>query len=235
METLWLTKLILAHLLTDFILQPKKWVEERMQHHFTSKYLYIHTTITAMVAWAFIGWEHWSVALAILVTHTIIDGWKSYQKSEAKYFLVDQLLHLFVIAVCWWITFYDMSDLKLNWNDFTENTTLLIHITAFTFLTFPCAILIGQLTSKWRSKLGKQKAEDLENAGRWIGIIERSIILVLVSLHQFEAIGLLIAAKGVIRFSDTERSEQKTEYLLIGTMISFSLAIITGLMVHHLT
>jgi hypothetical protein len=45
---------------------------------------------------------------------------------------------------------------------------------------------------------------------------------------------LLVAAKGVIRFADSDRTERKTEYLLIGTLISFSLAIITGLVVQRL-
>lgn len=233
MESIWLTKLLLAHLLTDFILQPKAWVNDRMKHHFASRYLYIHTMLTAMIAWFFIGWAYWLVVLIIFVTHTVIDGWKSYQTGEVKFFLIDQLLHLLVIAGCWWFTFYDFSDLQFAWQGFTENTSLLIHITGFTFLTFPCSILIGQLTSKWRNKL--DKAEDLEDAGKWIGIIERSTILVLVLLSQYEAIGLLIAAKGVIRFSDNERTEKKTEYLLIGTLLSFGLAIVTGLIVNNLT
>ena len=231
MDTIWLTKLILAHLLTDFVLQPKAWVNHRIQHRFGSKYLYIHTLMTAVVAWLFIGWSYWLTALVILVSHTIIDGWKSYQKTETRFFLVDQLLHLLIIFLCWWFTFYDYKDLQLTWKELTGNPSVLVHITAFTFITLPCSILIGQLTTQWRSKLGKDKAEDLANAGKWIGIIERCVILVFVLLNQYEAIGLLIAAKSIIRFSDNERSEQKTEYLLIGTMISFSLAILTGLIV----
>jgi hypothetical protein len=232
METIWLTKLILAHLLTDFLLQPKAWIEHRREHHFSSKYLYLHTLITALFAWTFIGWQYWEVAIIILTTHTLIDGWKSKQKNSARYFLVDQLLHILVILACWWFTFYNFSDLKINWQKFTENAYLLTHITAFIFVTIPCSILIGELTNPWRNKLNK--ANDLANAGKWIGIIERCIIMVLVLLNQYEAIGLLIAAKSILRFSDNERSEQKTEYLLIGTMISFSLAILTGLVVTKL-
>ncbi len=229
METIWLTKLFLAHLLTDFLLQPKSWVEHRMQYRLASPYLYIHTLITAFVAWMFIGWSYWPTAIVVFLTHTLIDGWKSYQKREVRIFLVDQLMHILVILGCWWFTFYDVNTLKLTWQQFARDPSFLIHITAFTFVTFPCSILIGQLTTTWRSKL--DKAEDLANAGRWIGIIERCVILVFVLLHQYEAIGLLIAAKSVIRFTDNERSQQKTEYLLIGTMISFSLAILTGLIV----
>lgn len=229
MATLWLTKLILAHLLTDFILQPGAWVKDRMQRHFASPWLYVHTLLTAFVALVFIGWTYWPVAIIILVTHTLIDGWKSYQPAQVQPFLIDQSLHLLVILACWWFSFHTINELVALWVQTSKNEWALIHLTAFVFLSYPAAILIGQLTSKWRNKL--DKAKDLEDAGKWIGIIERSIILVLVLLNEYQAIGLLIAAKGVIRFSDNERTEQKTEYLLIGTLISFSLAIITGLLV----
>lgn len=229
MATIWLTKLILAHLLTDFIFQRGKWIEERRDLHFRSPNLYTHTLLTAGVSWCFIGWEYWPVALVIFISHTIIDGWKSYQEDEPKYFLIDQALHLLIILGCWWFTFYDFAILRQDWMAFSQNTSLLIKITAFVFLSFPCGYLVGQLTKKWSYAMDKTGA--LDNAGKWIGIIERMIILVLVLEGQFEAIGLIIAAKGIIRFNETNRTERKTEYLLIGTLISFSIAIVTGLIV----
>src|SRR5690242_17964502 len=109
MEILWLTKLILAHLLTDFILQPTKWIEDRNKNHYRSAYLYLHTTITAFVAWLFIGWQYWPIALIIWITHTLIDIWKSYRPDQPKYFLLDQLFHIAIIAGSWWFTFYDWA------------------------------------------------------------------------------------------------------------------------------
>ena len=104
---------------------------------------------------------------------------------------------------------------------------ILIFITAYVFVSFPAGILIGQLTKKWREQIADAPA--LGNAGKWIGIIERIVILTLVFNHQYEAIGLLIAAKSLLRFSEANRPEIKTEYLLIGTLISITLAILTGL------
>jgi len=68
---LWLTKLMLSHLLTDFILQPTKWVEDRSKKHFASTKLYWHGLMTAALAYIFIGWAYWLVALIIFVTHTL--------------------------------------------------------------------------------------------------------------------------------------------------------------------
>ena len=227
--TIWLTKLLLSHFLTDFLLQRTKWVEERKKDHFASPYLYLHTIITAVVAWFFIGFSYWLVAIIIFVTHTIIDGLKSFAPDKPKFFLIDQGLHLIVIIACWWFTFYDFSDLKLNWNEISNDTDLWVKITAYFFISWPCGFLIGQLTQKWRANL--PNSEGLENAGKWIGIIERVIILTLALYNQYEAVGLLIAAKGIIRFNENDRTEQKTEYLVIGTLISILLAIITGLIV----
>ncbi len=73
------------------------------------------------------------------------------------------------------------------------------------------------------------EAENLASAGKWIGIVERTIILIFVLYGQYSAIGLLVAAKGIIRFNEKDRQEIKTEYLVIGTLMSIALAIVTGL------
>ena len=87
--TIWLIKLLLSHLLTDFVLQPTGWVLQRKERHFSSPYLYLHGLITAVLAWVFIGWKYWGVALIILISHVLIDTWKSYQKEKISYFLID--------------------------------------------------------------------------------------------------------------------------------------------------
>ncbi len=223
---IWLTKLVLAHLITDFILQPTKWIKSRNEKHFSSGYLYLHGLTTALVALLFIGYTYWAVVLVILVTHILIDGWKSYRPEKTKYFLIDQALHLTVILGCWYFTFLHPEDIRSAWQQINNRNTWVL-LTSFIFLTRPCGILIGQLTQKWRAQI--PDADSLGNAGKWIGIIERIIILVLVLNHQYASVGLLITAKSLLRFNEPNRLEVKTEYLLIGTLISFSIAILTGI------
>lgn len=231
-EIIWLTKLILAHLLTDFILQPKKWIDDRKAKHFYSGYLYLHALITAFLAWALIGWQYWLIAIIIFVTHTLIDVWKSYQDDKPRYFFIDQVLHLLVIIGCWYFTFYESSDIETSWENINSSADFWLVLTAFIFLSLPTGFMIGELTKKWST--GLINSDALVNGGRWIGIIERLLILILVLQNQYEAIGLLIAAKSIIRFSESDRPEQKTEYLLIGTLISVGLAIVTGIVVTKL-
>ena len=88
-ELTWLIKLLLSHLLADFIFQPKIWVSERQQKHFRTYTLYLHGAIAALLAWVLTGWQYWYFALIIFITHILIDGWKSYRPVTVIYFLVD--------------------------------------------------------------------------------------------------------------------------------------------------
>ncbi|NLR93576.1 DUF3307 domain-containing protein [Flammeovirga agarivorans] len=72
----------------------------------------------------------------------------------------------------------------------------------------------------------------LQDAGQWIGILERILILTFVLNGDLKSIGFLLTAKSVFRFGDLKggKDRQMTEYILIGTLISFGLAIFAGLM-----
>lgn len=227
---LFLIKLILAHLLTDFVLQPRAWVEDRNQNHFASVKLYWHVLLTAAVAYVFTGWQYWLAALIIFVTHLLIDGWKSYRPQRIRYFLIDQLLHLAVILGCWLLTFGDAAFFRQLRQGLHMDVHSWVLLAAFVFVTNPAGILIGVLTSEWSKKIDDPE-NSLVNAGKWIGIAERIIVLILVLQNQYSAIGLLVAAKGIIRFSEKDRQEVKTEYLVIGTLLSIGIAIVTGLAV----
>jgi Flp pilus assembly pilin Flp len=233
---IWLAKLVFAHLLSDFILQPAKWVEERQRKHFASGKLYLHGLITGIVALIVLGPEYWLTVAAVTTTHIIIDGWKSYQPDKAIYFLLDQALHLAVILICWWMAFFTIDDLLFCYNRLSGNTRFWIIATSYLFLSFPAGIMIGKFTKRWQDQIREAAAEisALADAGKWIGILERTIILTLILQEQYGAIGLLIAAKSILRFNQTNSQEARTEYVLIGSLISIGLAIVTGILVQYI-
>jgi hypothetical protein len=76
----------------------------------------------------------------------------------------------------------------------------------------------------------------LAEAGKWIGIFERILIFTFVITNEYAAIGLLIAAKSILRFNETkkESARKESEYIIIGTLISFSFAILTGLLIKQI-
>lgn len=71
--------------------------------------------------------------------------------------------------------------------------------------------------------------KELENAGKVIGIVERFMALGLILAGQYGAVGLIIAAKSILRFN----SPQKNEYILVGTLLSFGCAIMIGLLINQ--
>jgi hypothetical protein len=232
-EPIWLIKVLLAHLLTDFVLQPKGWIEDRQKNHFASPKLYLHGLLTGIIALLFAGISYWPAVLVIMITHILIDGWKSYQKESIVYFVIDQCLHVAVILGCWYFYFLSPENIKTFLLKINISQHFWILSIAVVFLTAPAGILIGQLTKVWREKI--VNPESLANAGKWIGIIERLIVFLFVLLGQYAAISLLIAAKGIIRFNEKDRPEVKTEYLVIGTLMSIGIALVIGIAVKKLS
>lgn len=232
MITLWLIKIFCAHMITDFILQPGSWVEKRNALHFKSPELVYHAMLTAFLAFAFTGFTSWIVLVGILVTHYFIDLWKSYRPSTIFYFLIDQFLHILVILTMAFVLFPGVMcqyarDLFLI---LTTDNVFWTFVIAVLFITYPVGIMIGLMTKRWRLQIESTGA-GLGNAGKWIGILERLIIFVLVVFNQYAAIGLLTAAKSILRYGDTKDAPEKTEYVLIGTLISLMIAIAVGMLV----
>lgn len=228
----WLIKLLAAHLLTDFVLQPKKWVTARREKHLVAKEFWWHIVLTTLVATWFTNFDTWWVAIAIFITHGLIDWWKSYREESMLYFGIDQVLHLLVIFLIWQCRFTDFVE-PLKWMKvYHFIPQFWVIALGAIFLTSPVGIMIGMGTKQFREKIEKHGEQSLENAGTWIGVLERIVIFFLVLIGQYEAIGLLLAAKSIIRLREGE--QKMSEYVLIGTLLSISVAIVTGYIVSKL-
>jgi hypothetical protein len=231
-EILILLKIAVAHILTDFPLQPGGWVKSRKEKRLFSPYLYIHGLVTGMVILIFLGFDQgWKPALFIMIFHLLIDLWKSYQKNNLSAFLLDQFFHLIIIIAAW-LLFFTGFDKILSLFDFLfDRTSLWILVFAFLFVIWPSGLIVNFATRRWRLETNEPDSDKgLYRAGQFIGILERILILIFILLHHFEAIGFLIAAKSVFRFGEIRDFTRKAEaeYILVGTLISFTLAIITG-------
>ena len=82
------------------------------------------------------------------------------------------------------------------------------------------------------SRIYMATGNELPNAGKLIGILERLLTLTFILIQQYEAVGFLIAAKSILRYRDDDTL--KTEYVLIGTMLSFGMAVVIGILIHAL-
>lgn len=66
------------------------------------------------------------------------------------------------------------------------------------------------------------------NRGRLIGTLERVLLFAVVIAGSYEALGFIVAAKGLIRSREFELSRDMTEYFLIGSLSSVLIALATG-------
>jgi hypothetical protein len=71
------------------------------------------------------------------------------------------------------------------------------------------------------------------NRGRVIGLLERVLIYAFVLSGQFGAIGFTLAAKGFTRFKELE-NRGFAEYVLIGTLLSSSIAMAAGVWIKRM-
>ncbi|NEU08232.1 DUF3307 domain-containing protein [Flavihumibacter sp. R14] len=228
-ETSILLKLLIAHFLTDFVLQPTHWITDRKTKKWRSGKLYYHALVTAAVAYVLTGlWNLWWLPIYVFTTHFLIDLWKSYRPAKISYFLIDQLLHLITIVVLWLIIVDRWGATGVLLSRLYSDPKVLVVSAAYIFITWPMGIMVGLATERWREEAGAN-AEGLARAGMWIGFFERFLILTFILIDQYTAVGLLIAAKSILRFNDKEgNTQKKTEYVLIGTLMSFAISVLLG-------
>ncbi len=227
-----LAQLLLAHLLGDFLLQPTSGVQQKEVKKWRSPFLYLHAVIhfglIMLITW---HTSMWLPAIIIAGTHLLIDGAKlQFQQEQTRtiWFIVDQALHLLVIVLVWLLMMEPEVEVS-----FPLDPDFWYVLTGAVFLSVPGSIIISLLLSPYSKFTGETSGDSLPNAGKYIGILERLMTFLFILLGQWAAIGFLMAAKSIFRFGDLTNAKDRklTEYILIGTLLSFGLAIVTGLLV----
>lgn len=217
--------LVLAHLVADFALQTNKICKNKAEKKWRSSYHYGHAVVVFVLSW-FIVYDlrFWWCAAVIGVSHFAIDMWKSYRPEKVLWFASDQIFHLLVLI-----------GISLMWNNnnvwsipFGVYSEYIAMAVAFLACWKPANILIKLILKHYSVNMPEDNANGF-NAGALIGIIERWLILIFVWMQRYEALGLLIAAKSIIRYSEKETT--RTEYVLAGTLLSIFIAVVLGIAV----
>lgn len=232
-ETVILLQLLLAHVLTDFVLQPNSWIRHKREHKIKSTYLFLHALIAGVLTYVFLqDWDSWGVPLFIAISHYFIDLWKlNSNKDNLVYFLLDQFFHLIMILLAWLYLIEGFQNIGGYFENLGNNTSVLAVLIGYLLVIFPAGFVIGKATERWQKEIDSVFGEtSLKAAGRYIGIFERVLVLTFILAGNFSAIGFLIAAKSILRFGDKSESgaRKQTEYVLIGTLMSFAVAILIG-------
>lgn len=229
-----LLALLMAHLGGDFLLQGKAWVRSKKNLQHRSPALYKHAGVHVLLSLValLLTQQPWGAAVAgalvIGATHLGIDIVKSHLPEHLGYFLLDQALHVLVLLSVWvWLSepWAALTALGL-WLLRPETLLTLI---AYLLITRPLSILIALVMRRWSAQV--DNSSTLADAGARIGMLERFLVLTFVLAGEWTPIGFLLAAKSVLRFGDLreDRDRKLTEYVLLGTMLSFSLTLMLGL------
>lgn len=232
-------QLFLAHILGDFILQPDGWVREKELRKARSTRLLLHGLVhfaLILLVTLDIRWIPWALVIAGL--HVVVDAVKlqfQQERTRRVWFFMDQAAHLLVLAVVVLL----VQKPTILWHTFPKKEVLVL-LTAVLLLLKPASVVIKLILSKWApaTEIRSEKIEtpSLMHAGMMIGYLERLLIFIFIFYGQWGAIGFLVTAKSVFRFSDLKLGQDRklTEYILIGTLLSFGLAILVGLMASFL-
>ncbi len=225
------------HVLGDFYFQSNRLAENKAKKF---QYVLLHSAIYIVITF-FCVIPFWSkpifVAACILaLLHFVIDSGKFlYSKRTKEYheavvFSVDQLIHLACITLIASLLTYHGFDLQLlsPISDYVSysyvNPAIIFQwVGLFLVIIKPANITIKQLTVKYRPV---EKNIDTNKAGGFIGALERLVIVLLLSVAQFAAIGLVLTAKSVARYNKISESEHFAEFYLLGTLLSTLFAII---------
>ena len=228
-----LLRLLVVHFLGDFLFQPDYWVSQRNERKGKSGWLLLHGLIyTSLIFLALAKWNTWFwVIPVVFLTHITIDFLKSSKQDTAISLVIDQVLHIVILVVIWVIA------VKLPINAISEKLGSLWHsqqawlvILSYVAVIWPVGIFIGKVTESWRKGLDRENRRGLARAGMWIGRLERVITLTFVLAGQPQGVGFLIAAKSVFRFGEISdpQNRKEAEYILIGSLLSFGIALGVG-------
>jgi len=240
---------LLGHVLGDFYFQTDQMAEKKEK---SFKWVLLHSLVYAVTVFV--------VCLPVInpavavgagvagVFHLIIDSlkYRSLQSAdkngtrtqaiERKAFFADQALHLFGI-----LTVAYMMVLKAPLESSWEPIHTFFHhagiseglfrsiLLALLLVHKPANMIIRKLLLPYKPDLGEDKTGN--NAGRFIGTIERIIMVIFLFIGQYAAIGLVLTAKSIARYDRISKEKDFAEYYLLGTLSSTLLAIIFYLVI----
>lgn len=228
-----LIKLLCAHVVADFVLQNKSFCARKLELNTWKGWRaqIAHALIQATMAYVFVwDWNNWIVPVVIFLSHLLIDVLKARygRNNNPWHFVGDQLAHLIVILALF-CGLEHVTELP------TVNITqLMLLLTAYLLITIPASLFISMFYKQWeiknQKKGSKPSTQSLPRGGEYIGMLERVLLLTFIFAGYPEGIGFLLAAKSIFRFGDLQRTQelQQTEYVLIGTFLSFTIAIVVG-------
>ena len=112
--------------------------------------------------------------------------------------------------------------------------SILIVIAGYFVVTWVAGKLVAFLLKQILRSAGEQEDTEfrpgIRKMGQYIGWLERTLALTFVLLGHYNGIGFVLAAKSILRYGEikSEGDRKLAEYVIVGTLLSFSLAVMLG-------
>ncbi len=246
--------MILAHIIADFLLQSPQTVAEKSRGVLRGYLLHFggHCAALALLTHPYFSAATAFLWIALPAAHLLIDWLKNRlfphgHPAAALIFLLDQGLHLLLIFCAWQWTapppcvtvtsFYRRlltpAGSALMGPLFCSKTApALFTAVIYGFVIFGGAALVPKVLALEAFRLPGPagRSGGSRRAGRYIGMLERAIILSLTLADAFAAIAFVLTAKSIARYKELE-CRSFAEYYLAGTLLSTLLAILGGLLI----
>jgi hypothetical protein len=242
-----LLSLYLAHLLTDFVFQSNRLVEQKRRGTFSAYLLhgFMHY-ISAIAINAFLlrgsllSLRTHGVIAALTVVHLLIDLAKMQLARKfpvcdgSRAYVGDQLLHFFTVCLAAWLLTPTLSYGELS--AFLQNAraipnrflaVLVVYVGVVFGGGYLIRVLVRSLADGVKSHSPERANEQLQSAGLYIGWLERFLVVTALLLQSPATVGLILTAKSIARYPEF-KSERFAEYFLIGTLLSISIALLGG-------
>lgn len=221
-------RLLSAHVVGDFLLQSRGFCEAKKELKTWKGWCCqsLHALIQALLTYLFVGeWECWLLPIVVLISHFLLDVGKSLVGSDNLLtFVVDQALHFAVLSAIYSLLLKGSFQLI----DVSRPHAWVV-VFAYLLVLMPASIFIEKFNQRFDNH---QDGKSLTDGGKHIGYLERILIVSFILCGWMEGIGYLLAAKSVFRFGDLKNNKdlKHTEYVLVGTLLSFTIAVLIGAM-----
>lgn len=238
--------LLLAHILTDFVLQTSRIAEQKKQGRprgYIEHGLVHYLTACLFSGFVYLEWlaslQFQLTILGLTVAHLLLD-WakisltrKGMLSDTALTFLLDQIVHVSTVGGAAWVIARPPSNElleQITWLR-SHDSNILLLLVVYTGVIFGGGSLVRYATKPLlgdESPMPTERADQLRNAGMYIGWLERFLVLTALLLQSPATIGLIITAKSIVRYPEL-KSVRFAEYFLIGTFLSIGIAILGGI------
>ncbi len=244
--------LILCHVLSDYLLQSDKTIFQKKNKNGKYNLGLVRHLIEVLVPMSilFFFFEFSSTLKLILIislSHILIDWIKLKLdtilniKKSALMYLLDQLIHILIIVFITKLIepIYilennsSMEELYINVLEYSKLVIVIIYVVwggGYFIQAFLKGLKIGPPILNKSLVLEKKEALNNQSMGRYIGMLERGILLFFMINLEYSAVGLVIAMKSIARFKQLDNKDF-AEYYLIGSLLSITITIL-GMLVY---